>query len=377
MSNKKGIEYKPEKSDDNKEEVKDEPAMILYENPEKKYKRRLGTGEYMPKSSDRILLSGLPGSGKRVLILNIINRINPKYLKAIHIVHSDVNSIEYDCLGELGVPIYMYTPEDMPTMENIEDPDPPGSEDTEGDESDSEDKVKSKVKDKKSKVKDKKSKVKDSSNSDSDSDSEDTGDTEDGYKNHCESIIIIDECPTETLGKMGKHRLERIVNHCATHKNCLVFISIQNLLNIPPNCRRGVNNFALYQQADLEANKMASSRAGIPFEVLRDLMMLCKSKHDFIYLDLDRPEGDPWRYRLNFFYPIEIISPEEDVLVSNVTSKVEDVKEKEKVGASAAEVIVDTKVEESPKLLYTIDSKGRRRPIKEKKPKKIKARRIR
>ena len=37
MSNKKGIEYKPEKSDDNKEEVKDEPAMILYENPEKKY----------------------------------------------------------------------------------------------------------------------------------------------------------------------------------------------------------------------------------------------------------------------------------------------------------------------------------------------------
>lgn len=266
----------------------EEPTMIIYENPEKTHRRSLGAGKYMPRTSDRILISGMPGSGKRVLILNIVNRINPKFIKAIHIVHSDPNTIEYDCLSALGKPIYLYSPEDMPTLENIERPDPPKK--TEGSDSDN-----------------------------TDTEEEDTDGTEEACNDEentkekqggIDSIIIIDEVPAHEMGRVGKGRMERIVNHLATHKNCLVLCSIQNLTNLPAMCRRGFNCYALYKQADAQCNHMAAHRAGIGPDMLMDLFELCKDKHDFIFIDLDRSIDDPYRYRLNWFSPIQIESNE-------------------------------------------------------------------
>lgn len=255
-----------------------DPVMVIYENPEKQGGRQLGPGDYMVRTSDRVCLSGMPGSGKRVLILNIVNRIDPKIIKAIHVVHSDPHTVEYDCLSELGAPVYMYGPDDLPTMENIEQPDGISTEDGN---SDSEDEHFGKME-------------------------KEPEPPEEVDPNRTESIVIIDECPTESLGRIGKHRMERLVNHCATHKNTLVICSIQNLTNLPPNCRRGFNCYALYKQADAGCNQMAASRAGITHEELMDMFELCKTKHDFIFIDLDRPKDDPWRFRLNWFYPIQI-----------------------------------------------------------------------
>lgn len=289
---------KKSKSPKHGDDPLNEPAMIIYENPEKKLRRQLGDGEYMVRTSDRILISGMPGSGKRVLILNIINRIKPKYLKAIHIVHSDPNTIEYDCLSDIGVPIYMYAPEDMPTIENIEHPDGSDAENEEAEDGESgsgSDLEESKMEEKEGK--DEKL-----------SEKEENSEEEEELKT--DSVIIIDECPTHTLGKTGRHRMERIVNHCATHKNCLVLCSIQNLTNLPPNCRRGFNAYALYKQADSQCNHMAAQRSGITPDMLMDMFCLCPTKHDFIFIDLDREKDDPMRFRLNWFYPITIESAE-------------------------------------------------------------------
>ena len=356
-----GEENLPSTGDD---EILDEPAMIIYKNPEKRQQIRLGAGEYMPKVGDRILLSSLPGGGKRVLTLNIINRINPKYLKAIHIVHSDPNTIEYDCLGELGAPIYVYGPEDLPTLENIENPDlknDSGKDDS--GEFDMEHNMEHEASHEKSENE------KTPSNHSSESENEeDDQEQRKKIKKRSVSVIVIDECPASSLKRIGNHRMERIVNHMATHKDCLVICCIQNLLNLSPSTRRGFNNFGLWKQYDLGANQMAASRAGISYEMLKDMFELCKSKYDFIFIDLDRAESDPMRYRLNWFYPItieEAFAPTEEV-EKEVAPPVEAASTAELTGGK---VVVDP---------FFVDSKGKVRPKKVRAVKKsVKTRRIR
>ena len=99
-----------------------EDKMLIFENPEKRNNVRLGIEEYMPNSGSRILLSGMPGSGKRNVILNIIHRMIPKP-SCCHIVHCDPYTTEYNCIAQMGIPIYIYDCENFPTLANIENPD--------------------------------------------------------------------------------------------------------------------------------------------------------------------------------------------------------------------------------------------------------------
>lgn len=242
-----------ESADLPKEKITD--AYFIYKNPEKKPLIRMGNERYMPNATSRILLSGLPGVGKRNLILNIIDRIDPPP-SCVHLVHIDPLTTEYDQIAD-KMPVLIYTPEDFPTIANIEKP----FEDDESDEELSEKKTSG-------------------------------------------PLVIVDEITTDQLGKQGAARFERLVNYGCTHRNTTLFCSIQSLLNLPPKVRRAFNCFALWKQNDEQLNKIVSNRCGIEMDFLQSLFGLCQSKYDFIFIDTDEDRESEWRYRLNWMYPI-------------------------------------------------------------------------
>lgn len=274
----------------------DPTSLIIFPNPEKANRFQLGPDEYMPMSSSRILLSAMPGCGKRNVILNIVSRMSPPP-SVVHLVHCDPNTTEYDILAEdMKIPVLTYDPADFPTLENIEAPDPVGSDSGSDAEAESDDRnpLSDPVEGGRNPLA-----------------PDPEGPTRDTAPPLANPLVIVDECTSEQLGKAGSARLERLVNHVCTHRNTTLMCSIQSLLNIPAKARRGFNHLALWPQADTTVNQMAAQRAGLKYDMLKDLFGLCKSRHDFIWIDLDRNPDSPWRYRLNFSVPITIVPARE------------------------------------------------------------------
>src|ERR1700744_3213399 len=157
---------------DVREDIAEQPpkdALIIFNNPEKKGKCRLGLEDYMPNSTSRILLSAMPGCGKRNLIFNILHRMIPPP-SVVHLVHTDADCTEYDHISEMGIPLLVYTPDNFPTIQNIDDPF--GEEEVEP--TDEEKKT-----------------------------------TKKPLQN---PLVIVDEVTTDALGRVGCHRFERLVN---------------------------------------------------------------------------------------------------------------------------------------------------------------------
>jgi hypothetical protein len=121
-------------------------------------------------------------------------------------------------------------------------------------------------------------------------------------------LVIVDECTDDTLPADSKHRLERLLNYCSTHRNTSVICSIQSALSLPPRARRAFDHYALWPQPDKSASTMAATRAGIPPGMLQDLFGLCTDRHDSIWVDTTRPQDDSYRYRLNMLWPIRATS---------------------------------------------------------------------
>jgi len=245
-------------------------TLMTFQNPDKQVTRRSGTGEYMPQWPFRLLVCGPPNSGKRNMLLNVIYKLKPPP-SAFHIIHYDSETTEYNDLQQFGVPIYYYDPKDFPTIDNLANPDPPEEVDTLD-------------------VEESFAEVLDNINFGSD------------------PLVIIDEVTKDILGKEGTSRFERLMNFGSSHKNTTVLCSIQSIVNLPPNCRRGFNNYVLWKQSDKMANTLAATRAGIPPAELDELFGLCQGKHDSIWIDCDRANDDDYRFRLNMLTPIKVIS---------------------------------------------------------------------
>lgn len=241
----------------------------------------------MPLSTSRILLSGLPGVGKRNLILNMIHKMEP-LPSCIHIVHIDPLTSEYDALIQMGIPVLIYSPEEFPTAANIEQPDEEAPAENSTDESSlpygmDENNVKSF----------------DSGKAD-ESDDAPAG----------SPLVIVDEITTDQLGKIGSARFERLVNYVCTHRDTTLICSIQSMMNLPAKVRRSFNHFALWRQNDEILNKIIAQRCGIGLDFLELLFGLCQNKYEFIYIDLDEDRESEWRYRLNWLYPITVTEDE-------------------------------------------------------------------
>ena len=231
-------------------------VMMIYPNPEKKGAVRLGLDEFMPMVTSRILFSGPPGVGKRNAMLNLVARIVPPPSR-VHLVHHDPTTEEYDILGEWGIPVTMYSPDDFPTLKNIEELD--------------------------------------------------SDDDEDSYKALRNPLVIVDEVTADILGKKGCSRFERMVNHACTHRNTTLLCSIQSAASIPAIVRRGFNHFVLWKQPDEMLNKILARRTSVSPETMSDLFMLIKDPHEFIWIDLDSPIDSDWRYRLGMMNPIKVV----------------------------------------------------------------------
>lgn len=267
INSEERVEEEKGVDDGGKVERAGEKEYVIFENPEKKDRRRLGPWVYMPYSTSRILLSGLPGVGKRNLILNMIHKMDP-YPSCIHVVHIDPLTSEYDALGELGIPVLIYSPEDFPTAGNIEEPE---EESGEGEES-----------------------------------GESEGSEGEEKKKVGSPLVIVDEITTDQLGRVGAARFERLANYVCTHRDTTLICSIQSMMSIPAKVRRAFNHFALWRQNDGILNKMIAGRCGVGMDFLEDLFSLCKNKHEFIYIDLDEGPDSVNRYRLNWMYPIVV-----------------------------------------------------------------------
>src|SRR5579864_7685106 len=187
--------------------------LIVFDNPDKQGDRPSGPGPWMPRWPFRLLLSGPPGSGKRNMLLNVVFRLSPPP-SAVHIVHYDPETVEYDVLGDLGCPLYYYDPADFPTSENIATPEPPPIGETP-----------------------------DAGGSDDEAEPE----PPDGAPNALGAapLVIVDEVTADQLPADAKLRFERLLNFVSTHKNTTVMCSIQSVVNLPPKVRRGFNEFCL------------------------------------------------------------------------------------------------------------------------------------
>lgn len=267
-----------------------DPRLRIYENPDKVEPRPSGPGPWMPMWPFRALFAGPPGVGKRNMILNLIDRLEPKP-SAVHLVHIDPDTVEYDVLQEIGCPIYIYDPSDFPTAENISDPVPVDYEGAprpegggDGESSESERSERSER-------------------------SEDTEDEEEIARHlsrvyGTNPLVIVDEVTRDLLSPEQASRFERLVNFVSTHRNCAVITSIQGVTSLPPKVRRAFDNFCLWKQPDSAASVLAANRCGIPPAMLEDLFGLCHDRHESIWVDAAQPPDSEWRYRLCFTTPI-------------------------------------------------------------------------
>ncbi len=251
--------------------------LIVFENPEKRPKQRAGPDEFMPYRDARVMLSAMPGSGKRSMILNIVFRIWPRP-RAIHVVHSDPDTIEYNELHKLSnerraVPVNVYSPADFPDLDAIANPvnGPPL----------------------------RRKRIHDVTDGAAGDEDEPEFDPDIGP-----SVVIIDECPKSLLGKTGAERMERLINQGATHLDTIVLCSLQSMVNVPLDARRGFNHFALWKHADKFVNKWAADKIGISGDTLADLFEFCESKYDCIWIDAESPD---WRFRRNFIEQITFV----------------------------------------------------------------------
>lgn len=252
-------------------------ALVIYPNPEKAGRVRLGHGEYMPNVTSRILLSGPPGSGKRNLILNLISRMVPPP-SMCHVVHCDPDTIEYDILAQWGIPMQLYTANDFPTVNNIDNPDddPPAEyadEDALSDPTDA------------------------------------PAETPHGSGKLANPLVVVDEITDDALGRIGRHRFERLVNHVCTHRNATLLCSIQSAASIPAAVRRGFNHYVIWPQPDRALDEIIAKRAGIPNGMLNDLFGLLRDPREFLWIDMDSPPDSEWRYRVGF-EPVERYPPD-------------------------------------------------------------------
>lgn len=251
-----------------------EGTVVIFPNPEKQGRVKLGREEFMPYVTSRILLSGPPGSGKRNVILNLVRRMIPPPSHC-HIVHCDPYTTEYDVLSSWGIPFTMYAVNDFPTLKNIEDPDDARGMAGSGVEKDKEE-----------------------------DSSEDEKPAETISPN---PLVIVDEITADSLGTRGNHRFERLVNHVCTHRNTTLLCSIQSASNLRPMVRRGFNHYVMWKQPDIVLNKILAHRAGIHPDVLEALFSLTHDPHEFVWIDLDSPKDSQWRYRVMFepvaYYP--------------------------------------------------------------------------
>lgn len=241
--------------------------LLVFDNPEKRGHRRAGPHKAAPDWPFRLLLSGPPGRGKRNMLLNLIFQLLEPPPSAIHIVHYDPETIEYNVLEDLGVPIWFYSVDDLPSAENLSKPgDPHIGEHAEGPADEGEPV------------------------------GGDWGDS---------PLVIIDEVTAETLSPESKHRLERLLNYCSTHHNASVAYSIQSAMAVPPPSRRAFDHYCLWKQHDSAVDAMISTRAGVPPGLLHELFEdLCQKPHDSIWIDSTRNADDPYRFRLNMLSPI-------------------------------------------------------------------------
>lgn len=215
----------------------------------------------------RLLLSGPPGCGKRSLLMNVLDRMDPKP-SAYHICHFDPETKEYDELQLHGKPMYYYDPDDFPTTENLTDPeDPPIG---------------------------------------SSADAEERKTLGPDPSLSSRPFVIIDELTSDVLSPESRSRFERLMNYGSTHKNTSVACCIQSVVNLPPRCRRGFSHYVLWEQPDKSASTLAATRSGITPAVLETLFGLCETRFDSIWIDTDQTPDSEWRFRLNVFSPISL-----------------------------------------------------------------------
>jgi len=250
------------------------------------------------------------------MLLNLVFRLSPPP-SAVHVCHYDPSTKEYEELETMGVPVYMYSPDDIVTVSNLVNPDEPPIGDSASDPLELEPPPEA------PRGIAQRSRLPAGDNilwsaggpllpfgagipAQPAEEAPPPPENPASTLGAC-PLVIIDELTSDVLPMTQQMRLERLLNYGSTHKNTSVIASIQNITSIPPKARRGFNQFCLWRSPDENATALAATRAGVPTGMLKELFGLCTDPHDSIWVDTDQPHDSQWRYRLNFLTPIRAV----------------------------------------------------------------------
>ena len=122
------------------------------------------------------------------------------------------------------------------------------------------------------------------------------------------NLLIIDDINLANLKKDQRSRLDRITGYCSTHRNLSVFLTSQDMFNIPPSVRRNASVFILYKNCpDLASLATVASRTGLNSKKLFDIFQKCKNTRDSIMVDLT--PNSPSKLRINGY---DVIDDDDD-----------------------------------------------------------------
>lgn len=108
------------------------------------------------------------------------------------------------------------------------------------------------------------------------------------------TLIILDDI-NMNMNKEDKRLINRYLGYLSTHKRCCIALLTQNFSDCPISWRRMMNVFCLWKLPSKRYSKFLAERTGI--KNLEYYFGLCKTYHDFIMLDLTI--GSPYPVRLN------------------------------------------------------------------------------
>ena len=128
------------------------------------------------------------------------------------------------------------------------------------------------------------------------------------------NLLIIDDCELKNYVKGKPYRSSRInklFSYTSTHRSLSIIITAQDPWSqLLPCIYRFCNVFILYKFRDKNQISLLSRNIGIPKEKLDNLFKLCKNNHDSI--TLDNTIDSPYPYRYNILNPVEFEDEDEE-----------------------------------------------------------------
>ena len=121
------------------------------------------------------------------------------------------------------------------------------------------------------------------------------------------NLFVIDDVDLDGLGRDAASRLDRTLGYASTHNSVTVYITCQNLAQIPIRVRRMMNIFCVWPPTDKDAVYKLSRATSTTLGDMRQLLEVVeKTGSPYAFLMIDH-SGRGETYRLNGTVPVALV----------------------------------------------------------------------